>query len=255
MMRAILGAVRDLCTYRYFNDSRRAPRYRGVYSSFQAAEAELPQDKPRGFNLEAVPEYFIQREFMLHPGDYPVLFWLSRILEPESAVFDLGGGFGQSFYSYQELLPFPAGLRWIVCDVESFVRRGTELAGERKATRLSLTSDRRQAEGAQIYLTKGALQYIEPDLGEMVAQLSTKPQHILVNRVPMYDGETYFTLQNSKHSYAVNKVMNEAQFVRGIETLGYNKIDAWTSPRTLHIPFHAERFVHSFKGFYFSRQS
>ena len=253
-MNAILHALRDLYTYRYFYIPRKAPRYRGVYASFQAAEAALPRDRPQGFNIEAVPEYFITSEFMLHSGDYPVLFWLSRILEAGTTVFDLGGGFGQSYYSYQEFLPFPPGLHWIVCDVEAFVRRGTELARERNATNLTITSDFQQAEGAQIYLTKGALHYIEPDLATIVARLVARPEHILVNRVPMYNGETYFTQQHSNHSYNVNKVMNEAQFIRDIQALGYDKVDAWISPRTLHVPFHPERFVPSYKGFYFRKR-
>lgn len=255
MLKTIIRVARDLYTYRYFNDSRRAPRYRGVYPSFRAAEAALPKNKPRGFNLDQIPQYFMEVESTLNPRDYPILFWLSQVLRPHATVFDLGGGFGQSYYCFQNFFSFPEGVRWVVCDVESFVAPGAELARKRNASRLTITTDPRMADGAQIYLTKGALQYIEPDLRDLLRQLASKPEHILVNRVPMYNGEPYFTQQNSNHSYAVNKIVNELQFVREIEDLGYEKIDAWSSPRTLHIPFHPDRFVSGFKGFYFRRRN
>ncbi|HEY4048068.1 MAG TPA: methyltransferase, TIGR04325 family [Acidobacteriaceae bacterium] len=251
MLKAILGAARDVYTYRYFNDPRKAPRYRGVYPTYRSAEKALPRGKVQGFNAEAVPDYFLKTAFALNPGDYPVLFWLSQILEAGSGVFDLGGGLGQCYYTYRDFLAFPPGIHWVVCDVESLIERGRALAEERRATDLSFTNDPSQANGAQILLSNGALHYIEPDLSEMLGPLAALPHHILINRVPMYSGEPYYTQQNTHHSYSVNKVMNESQFVRRLEELKYERVDAWTLPRTLHVPFHPERFVKNFRGFYF----
>jgi hypothetical protein len=36
-----------------------------------------------------------------------------------------------------------------------------------------------------------------------------------------------------------------------MEGLGYTKLDQWYLPRTLKIPFHPERYVSSYRGFYF----
>jgi putative methyltransferase (TIGR04325 family) len=251
MLKAIFGAAHDVYTYRYFDDPRKAPRYRGIYPTYRAAEEALPKGKLQGFNVETVPEYFFKNEFALNPGDYPVLFWLSQILKPGSRVFDLGGGLGQCYYAYQDFLQFPSEIRWTVCDVESFLSRGPELAREREAPNLFFTTEPQQADGVQIFLSNGALHYIEPDLSEILSRLEALPQHILINRVPMYSGEPYYTQQNTPHSYSVNKVMNESQFVQGIEGLGYEQVDRWKLPRTLHVPFHPERFVANFRGFYF----
>ena len=40
-LRATLRTLQDIYTYRYFNYQHKAPRYRGVYASFAAAEAAL----------------------------------------------------------------------------------------------------------------------------------------------------------------------------------------------------------------------
>jgi putative methyltransferase (TIGR04325 family) len=251
MLKAILGAFRDVYTYRYFNDPGKAPRYRGVYPSYREAEAALPKGKLKGFDMDVVPDYFVKNAFSLNPADYPVLFWLSQILKPDSTVFDLGGGVGQCYYSYQDYQKFPPGVRWTVCDFESFVRRGPEVARERKMTSLFFTSDRRQADGVKIFLSNGALHYIEPDLADILGEIRTLPEHILINRVPMYPGESYYTQQNTHHSYSINKVMNESRFVQGVQARGYELVDSWKLPRTLHVPFHPERFVENFRGFYF----
>ena len=251
MLQRTLAVARDLYTYRYFNSQEKAPRYRGVYSSFAAAESAIPKGRPEGFDLEAVPDFFIGKQFLFNPNDYPVLLWLSQALEPGTRVFDLGGGFGQCYYKYQEFLRYPEGLQWQVCDVKPFMTRGPEFSSKQNVTNLSFTTERGAADGSSIYLTNGALQYIEPDLPEILAQLSSRPRHVLVNRVPMYDGEPYYTVQSSMHSYVAHKVGNISQFVRSMEALGYEAVDQWQLPRTLHVPFHPERFVPNFRGFYF----
>ena len=253
ILQRAVAIARDLYTYRYFNDPKKAPRYRGVFATFAEAERAIPKGRPEGFNLDEVPDFFIGKQFLFNPQDYPVLVWLAQAFEPGSTVFDLGGGFGQCYYKYREYVKYPDGLQWTVCDVESFAERGPEFARQQNEPNLHFTTNRATAEGTTIYLTNGALQYIEPDLPEALAQLPTKPRHVLVNRVPFYDGEPYFSVQSSLHSYVVHKVGNTARFIRGMEALGYTTVDQWTLPRTMHVYFHPAQDVPSFRGFYFRR--
>ncbi|MBV8629379.1 MAG: methyltransferase, TIGR04325 family [Silvibacterium sp.] len=253
ILQRAVAIVRDLYTYRYFNDPEKAPRYRGVYATFEEAERAIPKGRPEGFNLDEVPEFFIGKQFLFNPQDYPVLVWLSQAFEPGCRVFDLGGGFGQCYYKYREYIRYPEGLEWTVCDVESFASRGPEFARQQNADALHFTTERAAADGSTIYLTNGALQYIEPDLPEILGQLSSKPRHVLVNRVPLYDGEPYFSVQSSLHSFVVHKVGNTTRLIRGMEALGYSAIDQWTLPRSMHVYFHPECDVPSFRGFYFRK--
>jgi putative methyltransferase (TIGR04325 family) len=254
-MRRVLDVLRDVYTYRYFNDPHRAPQYRGVYSSFAGAVAAFPKNQPQGFDDVRVADMFVVEHPTMSPWDYPNLFWLSRILGPKARIFDLGGGIGQCYYFYKQEMDLPKDLEWTVCDLPALAQRGAEFAAARGASNLHFTANRAEADGATIYMSNGALQYIESDLCEILAQLEKKPEHLLINRVPMYDGEPYYTVQSSFHSYCAHKVMNTARFVSGIESLGYRKVNAWDLPRNLRIPFHPERFVVHFKGFYFRRDA
>lgn len=248
-----LTTLRDLYTARHFHNPKKAPRYRGLYPTYEAALAALPKGELHGFEDESVPEYFEKYLLGFNTGDYPVLFWMQKTLVPGSTVFDFGGGLGQCFYGYQEFMQFPAGLRWTVCDVESQVKHGAKVAHERKAENLFFTTDTQQASGVTFFLTNGALQYVPEDLSAILAKLPELPQHLIVNRVPIYEGKPYYTVQSSLHSFVPHRVFNLQEFTGQIKNLGYELAGEWKLPRTLHVQFHPELFVDSFKGLYFRR--
>jgi putative methyltransferase (TIGR04325 family) len=250
-VRAVSSVLRDLYGYWCFDRPGSVHRYRGVYSTHAAAAAAMPPKELHGFDHASVAEFFIDTHFVFNPSDYPNLFWLLSILQPGQTLFDLGGGVGQCYYLYQRLLHLPQQVRWLVCEVHAFIEPGRRLATENKAEGLAFTTDLQDANDAAVLLTNGSLQYIETDLSQLLAGLKKLPRHLLINRVPLYDGETYYTVQRSQHSYVPYKVMNLAAFIHGMEELGYEKVDQWYLFRFLRIPFHPRNFVTHYWGFYF----
>jgi putative methyltransferase (TIGR04325 family) len=258
LIKPALGIARDTYALYAFRRSDQMNRYQGFYPTYAAAKAALPPGKPEGFDSDDVADYFLASHPEMDASDYPVLFRLVQILAPGYTVFDMGGGLGQCYYAYRKYIHFPSGLRWLICDVHAFIRRGREIARERNAEALEFTQDWQDADGASIYLTNGTLQYLEPDLADILGGLCNKPQHVLVNRIPTYEGELYYTVQRGRHlrqhspRYFPYKVMNTGQFIHGMEKIGYKKIDQWNLPRDLHVPFHPQRYVSNYKGFYFN---
>jgi putative methyltransferase (TIGR04325 family) len=251
LIRSVASTARDLHGYWSFHRTAGRHRYRGVYSSYSEAAAAMPAKSLKGFDHESVAEFFVDTNFIFNPADYPVLFWLSQIVAPWQRVFDFGGGVGQCFYLYRQFLHFPEGLRWLVCDLQAFAHRGERLAREKEVSALEFTTAFADADGAEVLFTGGALHYMEMDLSELLSGLNQPPKHVIIQRVPMYHGPTYYTVQHSEHSYAPYKVMDVGTFVRGMEALNYEKIDEWHIPRAMRIPFHAQRAVPHFWGFYF----
>lgn len=243
--------VGDLFTARYFYDPRKANRYRGVYATYEAAEAALPKGKLHGFQDPSVPEYFEKKLLGFNSSDYPVLFWLRRMLRPGGAVFDFGGGLGQCFYSYRELMALPPDTIWIVCDVDSLLERGRKLALERKVENLFFTADREKANGASFFLTNGTVQYIPENLWEILGKLEKLPAHLVINRVPIYDGKPYYTIQSTAHSFLPYRVFNMQEYSEKLEKLGYELVGQWSLPRSLHVQFHPGLFVPNYRGLYF----
>ncbi|MDY7022924.1 MAG: methyltransferase, TIGR04325 family [Cyanobacteriota bacterium] len=231
--------------------------YQGVFSSFQDALDAIPQHYRSTYNLPELHRYpeemsnLVQTATRLNPQDYPVLFWLNSILKDNSTLLDLGGKAGQSFYSYQNYLSYGKELRWIVCDLPAAVEAGQKLAEKLESKNISFKTNWSNIDELNILLTCGTLQYLEQPLAEIIKSLSSRPQHVLVHRVPCYDGEQYITLQNLIASIVPYKIQNRQQLIDSITDLGYELIDSWSNNRTCSIPFHPERFVKGYYGFYF----
>ena len=230
--------------------------FRGVFDSFETALASAPDNKVKGFNVEEFEGYFHSRRTKLFLYDYPFLFWLDRILKQKSRVFDVGGNTGVHFVAYHSYLQVWEELYWEVCEVPVVVDEGRKFA-EREgcADRLSFTSDLYDANGAEVLISAGTLQYIdEPSLSELLGSLEVAPKHLLLNKLPLYDGEPYITLQNGDVHFIAQRVFNRTDFLRELAELGYQVVDEWRdNSRSCFVPFYPERNVPSFTGLYLSR--
>jgi len=232
--------------------------FRGVYGNFQEALRSAPKTKKLGFNHEEFITLYQDRLQRVYSEDYPVLFWLRPILKGGCRVFDLGGHRGHHFYSYGRYIEYPEDLLWTVCEVPAVAKAGDELARERNVTRhLHFTTEFGAGDGATIFLAAGSLHYIEaPPLSEALAGLRVMPNHLILNKVPLYGGKPYVTLQNGRIAFHPLHVYNRDEFVNSIEKLGYKLIDEWPVPtRHGRIPFHPEASFPAYSGLYFQLRS
>lgn len=232
---------------------------RGVFNTFSEALRALPSGSRGGYNQPEIHNYSsvgvaqltASRNLgELQPSDYPVLERLASAFKDSLTVFDLGGNVGVSYYAYRNYVQYPDRLCWMVCELPELVKAGEKLARETDSPGLSFTEKFSDAEGSDILLTCGTLQYLEPSLAELLGQLKAKPKHILINYVPFYDGKTFITLQNIGYAFSPYKIQNRAEFIADLSSLGYELIDSWQDNRTCYIPFHPKRFVRAYHGFY-----
>jgi putative methyltransferase (TIGR04325 family) len=231
---------------------------RGVYSSYQEALQAIPKELKSGYNQPEIAHHpnvarltAATEVGVFDPIDYPILLWLKTAFLKHSSVFDLGGNVGLAYYAYQRYLQYPAQLNWLVCEIPEIAEAGKKLAQEKQVDNLFFTTDSAKAEGADILLTCGTLQYLETPLAELLKPLQSKPKHILINHVPLYDGETYITIQNIGYSFCPYTIQSRNQLIQSLTDLGYKLRDSWTINRAFKIPFHPERAVNAYHGFYF----
>lgn len=249
--KSVLSYVVDLEYNRRFE--RWPGSYRGVFNSFAEARASAPTNKI-GFDHAELTNLYDSRIGKAFPSDYPILFWLARLLPELRSVFDWGGHIGVSYYSYAKYLNFSDQLRWCIGDVPQIIRAGAELARARGATALSFTQDIADADGFDLLLANGSLQYVETPFAESLSALRQRPRHLLINKLPVYGGPAFVTLENTIHSYNPYRVGNRAAFVDSVVSQGYSLADEWQTPDvTCHIPLHRERSIEAYSGFYFRR--
>jgi putative methyltransferase (TIGR04325 family) len=251
----VVGQVLALDYARTFKH-RPSGRFRGVYATFADAEAAIPRGQPVGYDHAELASYYRNRMLKANQSDYAVLFWLRPLLRPDSVVFDFGGHVGVSYHGWRSYLSYPEGVRWIIADVPAITRVGEELARERPSAGLSFTNDRDDARGCSIYLALGSLQYVDEPLPSLLARCGTLPPHLIVNKVPLYDGATFVTVQSTGRAFHAYRIFNRQQFVSEITALGYRVVDDWTN-REQHcvIPFTEGRDIDAYSGYYFTLAS
>ncbi len=233
----------------------RGGTYRGVYPNFEEAVRATPKIKPIGYDHAELSLWYREKLTKIFDDDYPAAFWMGKALQDSRSVFEIGGHVGVAYYGMSHYLDYPPDLRWEVCDVPAIAREGAHLAKEMNAPNLSFVSSHRESPGADILFTAGALQYIEsPTLAEVIADFKVKPNHIIVNKTPMWDGQPFVTMQSIGFSYCPYLIRNRQAFVASIEALGYKLRDSWIKARPLKVRFRSGHKLNHYTGLYFVRQ-
>lgn len=225
--------------------------FSGVYPSFAAANATIPAGRNNSYdNPESAT--FLGYKSSIRSSDYPALFWLEKLLPQNPRVFDFGGYLGISYYSFQKLLDYPADLQWTIYDVPAVATAGAKLAEEKDERRqLSFTTSLERAQEFPLFLSFGSLQFPELTFAEIFCGLTTRPSHVLINKLPFTDRETFYTLHNMGPALAPYRIANREEFLQSAYDLGYELVDSWDNPEFgCHIPFHPDRSVRAFSGLY-----
>jgi putative methyltransferase (TIGR04325 family) len=235
--------------------------YRGVFQDAVTARNAIPPAKKNDYDVinrrkaenEAQEKERLENWF--HTEDYPLLFWLSRLLHEPSSVLELGGSVGHFFYSMQRYYPCGAGIRWTIAELPEAVKLGRKLAVERGETHLSFVESNEIARqpAADIFLTAGTVQYMETPLPELLQSLTTLPSHVLVHNLPTHADRSYWTLQQLPLCEVAYRIYSRRDLVAGMQALGYSLVADWNKARTVEIPFHRDLEVEGYCGFYFSR--
>lgn len=228
----------------------------GLFESFSQARDWLPANPEFDYSPLAA-EYVNVRTKQVFAYDYPVMLWLERALrEGATRVLDIGGSVGVHFHAYRRYIDFPQGLSWCVVDVPAITAIGQNMVSQTDAEGLSFVNDLDPAlSGNDIWIAAGSLHYFERARpGDLLQRCTTRPRHILLNKLPLYEGEDYVTAQNIGAScFAPMHVYNRRRFIGEIEALGYTLRDQWQDyERSVYVPGFSERCFPTHSGLYFA---
>jgi len=227
--------------------------FSGIYPDFKAAMRAIPATRSVGY--DNVPSASRQADDMFHiyTRDYPILFWLDRLLADCRLLFDWGGNTGVSYFSFRRLLRYPNDLTWLVNDVPAVVQEGLRTMQLHPSKGLEFTTTLEGLSHADILLAAGTLHFIEDPFDHLRRQAALPP-HVLLNKVPVYAQPAAVTLQNMGTALLPNHLFNETEFVNQFAALGYRQIDAWDTDLACYIPFYPEHSIRGYKGYYFARE-
>ena len=235
---------------RHFEHAAHVNLYRGVFDSFEAAEAAAPSSRPHSYDSAEASEMYDNR-LVPQQWDYPAMFWLARALQGSArSIFDLGGHVGIKYYAFKNCIPFPDDLRWVVCDLPAVIRRGARLAGEKGVEKqLFFTDSASDADGADLLYASGSLQYLPFTLDELLSRLKKLPATIVVNVLPLHPSRSFFSLNAIGVAFCPYRVMSERDFLEGVTRHGYRVRDRWKNVgKGMSIPFEEGFNVEAYSG-------
>jgi putative methyltransferase (TIGR04325 family) len=241
----------------YFDDARggQVRLFRGIFPNFSSAAEALPATRAVGYDNAASAYRVIDEWLTISEYDYPIMFWLSKLLPECRLLFDWGGNVGLKYFAYQKYLSYPEQMRWRVCDVPAVVAAGEQVAERERAGALDFTTVLDTMAESDILLAAGSLHFIEDPFAEL-QKLPALPKHLLLCKVPAHDQPSAVTLHNMGTSICLYHLFNRREFVAKVAALGYELIDSWVSSDcSCHIPFHPKYSVRAYSGFYFRKRA
>jgi putative methyltransferase (TIGR04325 family) len=251
----LVGSVAGDAYRRYFNRARgnRVRLFRGIYADFAAAAAAVPEGWHSGYDNEASARRVIDEWLGVYPNDYPVMFWLAKLIPQSRLLFDWGGNVGLKYFAYRKYLDYPAAWTWLVNDVPAVVEFGAANAPADGAENLRFTTTLDEIAEADILLAAGVLHFIEDPIGTL-SSLPRLPEHLILSKVPAHAGASAWTLHNMGTAMCPYRLFNRDELVEALTGLGYRLIDEWRfADVSCTIPFHPEHSIGAYSGFYFSR--
>lgn len=253
-----LPGILELRKLRYelaFRTHKNVNYFRGVYANFEEARKKAPKTKPLGYDHEEPAKMYKERCERVYSTDYPVLFWMGRLQDRVRSVFDFGGHVGIHYYSYASYLDFYKFSKWTVCDVPSVLEEGERLKKIHSGVALNFCRSIKECEGHDLFLANGSLQYLEWNLAQKLAELETPPSFLILNMTPIHPETETVTLQSIGAAYCPYLIRKESEFLKSLQGVGYRLVDSWSNEeKQCRIPFHEERSVQKYRGFFLSRE-
>jgi putative methyltransferase (TIGR04325 family) len=226
----------------------RPPAFIGAYPDRDTAVAHVPAGMPNSYDSDEIAPLNFALMSEIHIWDYPVMFWLDRLIEPGQTVLDAGGHFGTKFIAFRDRIALD-DVTWRVYDMPAVIRAGRryQAAGEVPAA-VDFVDDLAKAGTPDILLASGLLQYLDIEFDALVAALPEPPRHILLNKVATTDGPTVVTLEKIGAGRVPYQIRNRDAFERSLAGMGYEIRDSW------HIPSLSRRIAtHPARGASVSR--
>ncbi len=217
----------------------RPTRFSGAWPTREAALDSLPAAARGGYDTDGVAEVNLAAMSRVAEWDYPVIFWLSRLMRPGVRVLDAGGHLGTKYIAFSRLLPLNQ-VEWTVTDVPAILAeaRAAQAAG-RLPEAVRFADGPGDVAGAEVLLASGLLQYLDVPLADYVARMPAPPGHILLNKVATREGAEVVTLERIGPARVPYRMRSRAGFEAEIAAMGYKVRDSWEIRALSHaIPTH-----------------
>ncbi|MBS0477262.1 MAG: methyltransferase, TIGR04325 family [Proteobacteria bacterium] len=224
-MASSLAALKRRISLAVYSDAER--RFRGRFANHADALAAVGPGRLAGYDNDETAQVAFELMCRVEQWDYPVLFWLDRVLQDASSLVDAAGHMGTKYRAFRNLLPLTPDFEWIVYDVPAVVRAGRERARIEGLTALRFHDRVADLPETGVLLGSGLLQYLDMPFSRFIKAMPAPPTHLVLNKVATREGESVVMLERFPGSEVPYTVLNRAEFEAELAALGYAIVDQW----------------------------
>jgi putative methyltransferase (TIGR04325 family) len=226
--------------------------FRRTFSTFKEAEQAAKRYIPSGHEHRdniLMHSRLVERA---RESDYPVFYYWSKLENPPRRILDLGGNMGNIFYTYQNYLQFPEDTEWSILDLQEVRAAGERVAADKSESRIRYVDSIESSGEIDLFLSSGSLHYFDEPLAGLLGRLPGLPRYVIINRVPVCEGQQIYTVQDSRSFLIPCKIRNRTQLVAEMQELGYELEAFWDAHQlSLRVPLYPDSSAHTYSGFLF----
>jgi putative methyltransferase (TIGR04325 family) len=207
--------------------TRRSARFTGIYQSRSAAIAALPKAKQAGYDDASLADVSFSQMCQKEVWDYPLIYWLERILPEINSLTDAGGHLGTKYIAFSVVLDL-GQIEWVVYDLPEIISaaQAKQKLGE-VPDAIRFESEIEGAPTGELLIASGLFQYLDISFAEFFSNMKQRPKHILINKVATYDTDSFFTIERIGNGRVPYHVRNRDLWEAEIANLGYRIVDEW----------------------------
>lgn len=215
--------------------TQRAPRFSQVFETREAAIASLPREQRSGYDDANIAEVSFLQMCQRQSWDYPLLYWMQKVLPEVPVVVDAGGHLGTKYIAFSEVIDLTR-TKWVVYDLPGIISAARTKQGQDALPAAITFVDNTDAlPDSDLLIASGLLQYLDLSFAAFVGQLGHRPKYILLNKVAMRDGPGLFTVERIGAGRVPYQVRSKAQWEQEVAEMGYQIHDTWSIPNLGHV--------------------
>ena len=205
----------------------RAARFSGVYDSRAAALAVLPDAARAGYDNAEIADVSFDWMCQRAAWDYPVLYWLKTIAGEGATILDAGGHLGTKYIAFSGVWDM-SRVNWVVYDTPGIIAAAqTRQQTGKLPAEITFTDELDVLPVCDVLLASGLIQYLDMPFADFLDRLPQKPSYILVNKLPLRDGDGFFTLERIGQARVPYQIRGKAEWAADLADLGYEVVDQW----------------------------
>lgn len=214
----------------------REPYMSGAFPTLDLAKASLPPEAQSGYDSDEMTAVSLDMMLGMLGWDYPVVFWLDRLLRDRDrlSLLDAGGHVGTKHKAFGPYLDLHK-VDWTVWDLPTLLRAGRKAQADGLVSKdIQFAATPGAAGKVDLLLASGLMQYLDISFTELLDQMKARPKWVLLNKVATRPNDDLVTLQLIGKKRVPYQMRHQARFEAELVAAGYTIRDSWTIDGLAH---------------------